>query len=111
MDLLLEETWGTGYFQKRSLFINTVIILPLQGLYFHNLFFGQELDHACDENNKILEQYSFDFNSSSSRIARNSSDSCAQECSMESSYANEFNFLCEDAAHRTTILRIRAHKI
>jgi hypothetical protein len=36
--------------------MNTITIVPLQGLYFHNLFFGQELRHTCDENNHLVEK-------------------------------------------------------
>ena len=51
------------------------------------VFYGQVKPHLCDENNEIVKNY----------IQPNQTDSCGLNCSMETSYHNDFGLLCKDA--------------
>ena len=51
------------------------------------VFYGQVKPHLCDENNEIVANY----------IESNHTDTCQQDCSMKTSYVNDFGLICKDA--------------
>ena len=59
-----------------------------QGIWQLPVFFGQVLPHLCHaENNTIQEKY----------IEPNATYECDWDCSMKTSYVNDFGMICDDA--------------
>ena len=88
MESAIKELNGLGWFQMRATLLVALPLTGFPGFMQMQVFFGQILPHECEnDTNKtgsIVAKY----------IRRNLSD-CG-DCSMETSYANDFGLLCDN---------------
>ena len=88
MESAIKELNGLGWFQMRATLLVALPLTGFPGFMQMQVFFGQILPHECEnDTNKtgaIIAKY----------IRRNLSD-CG-DCSMETSYANDFGLLCDN---------------
>ena len=88
MESAIKELNGLGWFQMRATLLVALPLTGFPGFMQMQVFFGQILPHECEnDTNKtgsIVAKY----------IQKNLSD-CG-DCSMETSYANDFGLLCDN---------------
>jgi len=88
MESAIKELNGLGWFQMRATLLVALPLTGFPGFMQMQVFFGQILPHKCEnDTNKtgsIVSKY----------IQANSSD-CG-DCSMQTSYANDFGLLCDN---------------
>ena len=88
MESAIKELNGLGWFQMRATLLVALPLTGFPGFMQMQVFFGQILPHECEnDTNKtgsIVSKY----------IQANSSD-CG-DCSMQTSYANDFGLLCDN---------------
>ena len=88
MESAIKELNGLGWFQMRATLLVALPLTGFPGFMQMQVFFGQILPHECEN----------DLNKTGAIIAKyirgNLSD-CG-DCSMETSYANDFGLLCDN---------------
>lgn len=86
-------TGGVGLHQLRTMFLLTLPLIGLTGLWQFPIFYGMNLPHECHESNQTFHRHSVD----------NYTD-----CMMESTYTSEFELYC-DRKHIAPLLASAAN--